>query len=216
MRGSRTHSAADYPSASRTPPSSTEIEGRCAPMASHHRQHGRMQQPHSGSGRHVRDQRVVQCQEGRYLPPDHHALLKIPNDDTSVRAATMNGVQYAKKAQTSTPRLLSSRSTCFKIPERRVIETSGEAIVDLGYAWGLDNAFKMVTKHLAAGMARRALNRYRSLGTLGGDQVGLDLHAHPASWSPKPGWPREHEQRRPLSGAGVGGMHRRRIAWANR
>ena len=58
-----------------------------------------------------------------------------------------------------------------KIPERRVIESSGEAIVDLGYAWGLDNAFKMVTKHLAAGMARRvALNQYRSLGTLGGDR----------------------------------------------
>ena len=57
-----------------------------------------------------------------------------------------------------------------KIPVRRVIESSGEAIVDLGYAWGLDNAFKMVTKHLAAGMARRALNRYRSLGTLGGDR----------------------------------------------
>ena len=57
-----------------------------------------------------------------------------------------------------------------KIPVRRVIESSGEAIVDLGYAWGLDNAFKMVTKHLAAGMARRALNQYRSLGTLGGDR----------------------------------------------
>ena len=50
-----------------------------------------------------------------------------------------------------------------KIPERRVIEPSGEAIVDLGYAWGLDNAFRMVSKHLAAGMARRALDRYRSL-----------------------------------------------------
>ena len=57
-----------------------------------------------------------------------------------------------------------------KIPVRRVIESSGEAIVDLGYAWGLDNAFKIVTKHLAAGMARRALNQYRSLGTLGGDR----------------------------------------------
>ena len=51
-----------------------------------------------------------------------------------------------------------------KIPTRRVIEASGEATVDLGYAWGLDNAFKMVTKHLPAGMARLALERYRSLG----------------------------------------------------
>ena len=52
----------------------------------------------------------------------------------------------------------------FKIPARRVIEATGEVIVDLGYAWGLDNAFNMVTKHLPAGMARPALDRYRSLG----------------------------------------------------
>lgn len=54
-----------------------------------------------------------------------------------------------------------------KIPTRREIEPSGEAIIDLGYAWGLDNAFKMVTKYLKrrqAGMAMLALDRYRSLG----------------------------------------------------
>ena len=50
-----------------------------------------------------------------------------------------------------------------KIPTRRVIEASGEATVDLGYAWGLDNAFNMVTKYLPAGMAIPALDRYRSL-----------------------------------------------------
>ncbi len=50
-----------------------------------------------------------------------------------------------------------------KILARRVIEASGEATVDLGYAWGLDNAFKMVTKYLPTGMARPALDRYRSL-----------------------------------------------------
>ena len=50
-----------------------------------------------------------------------------------------------------------------KIPTRRTIESSGEAIVDLGYAWGLDNAFKMVTKHVPAGMRATVLNRYRSL-----------------------------------------------------
>ena len=50
-----------------------------------------------------------------------------------------------------------------KIPTRREIEPSGQAIVDLGYAWGLDNAFGMVTKHLRAGMRRTALDRYRSL-----------------------------------------------------
>ena len=51
-----------------------------------------------------------------------------------------------------------------KIPTRREIESSGEAIVDLGYAWGIDNAFGMVTKHLPPGMRARALDRYRSLG----------------------------------------------------
>jgi len=51
-----------------------------------------------------------------------------------------------------------------KIPTRREIEPSGEATIDLGYAWGLDNAFGMVTKHLPAGMRRTALDRYRSLG----------------------------------------------------
>ena len=52
----------------------------------------------------------------------------------------------------------------FKIPTRRVVEASGEAIVDLKYAWGLDNAFNIVTKHLPRGMARPALDRYRGLG----------------------------------------------------
>ena len=51
-----------------------------------------------------------------------------------------------------------------KIPSRRVMESSGDAIVDLGYAWGLDNAFEMVTKHLPARMRGSALDRYRSLG----------------------------------------------------
>jgi len=53
-----------------------------------------------------------------------------------------------------------------KIPARRVIETSGEATVDLRYAWGLDNAFKMVTKCLPVGMTESALDRYRSLTLL--------------------------------------------------
>ena len=50
-----------------------------------------------------------------------------------------------------------------KIPARRVIEASGKTTVDLRYAWGLDNAFDMVTRHLPPGMARPALERYRSL-----------------------------------------------------
>ena len=51
-----------------------------------------------------------------------------------------------------------------KVPARRNIEFSGEAIVDVGYAWGLDNAFKMVADRLPATMVDTALNRYRSLG----------------------------------------------------
>ena len=50
-----------------------------------------------------------------------------------------------------------------KIPTRRVVEPSGDAIVDLGYAWGLDNAFKMVTRHVPAGMRGTVLDLYRSL-----------------------------------------------------
>ena len=51
----------------------------------------------------------------------------------------------------------------FKIPARRVIEATGEVIVDLKRAWGLNNAFNMVTRHLPAGMVRPVLDRYRSL-----------------------------------------------------
>ena len=50
-----------------------------------------------------------------------------------------------------------------KIPARRVIGTSGEVIVDMGNAWGLDNAFKIVSKHLPRGTKARALDRYRRL-----------------------------------------------------
>ena len=50
-----------------------------------------------------------------------------------------------------------------KIPTRREIEPSGQAIIDLGYAWGLDSAFRMVTKYLPACLRRLALDRYRSL-----------------------------------------------------
>ena len=51
-----------------------------------------------------------------------------------------------------------------KIPTGRGIEPSGEAIIDLGYAWGLHNASGMVTNHLPEGMRRAPLDRYRSLG----------------------------------------------------
>ena len=50
-----------------------------------------------------------------------------------------------------------------KIPVRREVEPSGEAIVDIGYAWGMDSAFKMVAARLPARMRKTALDRYRSL-----------------------------------------------------
>ena len=56
---------------------------------------------------------------------------------------------------------LSNRN---KIPVRRIIESSGEAIVDVKYAWGLSSAFKMVTNHLRTDK-RTALDRYRGLGS---------------------------------------------------
>ena len=52
-----------------------------------------------------------------------------------------------------------------KIPVRRTIESSGEAIADVKYAWGLRSAFKMVTKRLRPDK-EGALNCYRSLGSL--------------------------------------------------
>ena len=55
---------------------------------------------------------------------------------------------------------LSNRN---KVPTRRTIEASGEAIVDVGYAWGLESAFKMVSKHLIGTMKHTALDRYRTL-----------------------------------------------------
>ena len=50
-----------------------------------------------------------------------------------------------------------------KIPERRTMEASGKWIADVGNAWGLKSAFKMVAKHLRPGMRRSALDRYRTL-----------------------------------------------------
>ena len=50
-----------------------------------------------------------------------------------------------------------------KFPVRRTIDESGEAIVDIGYAWSLNSAFKPVIKCLEKDMRQVALDRYRSL-----------------------------------------------------
>ena len=50
-----------------------------------------------------------------------------------------------------------------KIPARRMIDASGNWIADVGNAWGLNSAFKLVSEHLPRDMRAVALERYRSL-----------------------------------------------------
>lgn len=55
---------------------------------------------------------------------------------------------------------LSNRN---KIPARRMMEASGKWMIDIGNAWGLDNAFKIVARHLPRGTRSSALDRYRMI-----------------------------------------------------
>ena len=92
---------------------------------------------------------------------------ELPTD--SARLATL---MLGRTIECCAPILISDRNRIHelvelsnrnKVPTRRTIEASGEAIVDLGYAWGLDSAFKMVSKHLIGTMKHTALDRYRTL-----------------------------------------------------
>ena len=97
---------------------------------------------------------------------------ELPTD--SARLATL---MLGRTIECCAPILISDRyriqelveiSNSNKIPTRRSLEASGEAIVDIGYAWGLDSAFKMVRmdgSKLIRGKAfeRTALDRYRTL-----------------------------------------------------
>ena len=92
---------------------------------------------------------------------------RLPTD--SVRFATL---MMGRAIECCAPVVLSDRngihelvelSNNYKIPARRAIESSGDATVDMGYAWGLDSAFCMVTKRLTVAKARTAMDRYRSL-----------------------------------------------------
>ena len=103
---------------------------------------------------------------------------QLPTD--SARLATL---MMGRAIECCAPVLISDRdgihelvelSNRNKIPARRTIETSGEAIVDIGYAWGLDNAFKMVTKHVPRNMKEIALSRYRMLAEPPPREVGED------------------------------------------
>ena len=92
---------------------------------------------------------------------------ELPSD--SARLATL---MLGRTIECCAPILISDRnrihelvelSSSYKVPIRRSIEASGEAIVDLGYAWGLDSAFKIVTACVSRDMRAEALDRYRTL-----------------------------------------------------
>ena len=88
------------------------------------------------------------------------------------KSELMAGLMMGRAIECCAPIVISDRDEIYelvelankvKFPVRRVIESSGEAIVDIGYAWGLDSAFKMVTRHLPSDKRGNALDRYRSL-----------------------------------------------------
>ena len=93
---------------------------------------------------------------------------KIPTD--SIRLATL---MMGMTIECCTPIVISDGSGIHelielanknKIPARRVIEPSGDAIIDVRYAWGRDNAFKMVADCLPQKTkSTGALNHYRRL-----------------------------------------------------
>ncbi len=93
-------------------------------------------------------------------------------DQLPARSCRLATLMMGRTIECCAPILLSDRagihelvelSNRNKMPARRTIKATGEAIVDMRYAWGLDNVFKIVTKHLPAGKRRRALDRYRGL-----------------------------------------------------
>ena len=97
---------------------------------------------------------------------------KLPTD--SSRLATL---MLGRTIECYAPIIISDRSRIhelvelssnYKIPARRPIQTSGEAIVNLEYAKGLDSAFKIVSmdgpkQTRGKVFERTALDRYRSL-----------------------------------------------------
>lgn len=92
---------------------------------------------------------------------------KLPTD--SARLATL---MMGRAIECCAPILISDQieihelielSNNYKIPARRTLEKSGEAIVDIRYAWGLDRAFNPAIKNLPRDMKIKALDRYRRL-----------------------------------------------------
>ncbi len=97
-------------------------------------------------------------------------------DELPTDSGCLATLMMGRAIECCTPVLVSDRggihelielSNKNKIPARRTVETSGEAIVDIRYAWGLNNAFNKVTDNLPSQyMKRRALERYRKLANL--------------------------------------------------
>lgn len=93
-------------------------------------------------------------------------------DALPAESARMATLMLGRTIECCAPILISDRyhihelvelSNNYKNPTRRTIEASGEAIVNLQYAKGLDSAFKMVSEHVNGTMKYTALDRYRSL-----------------------------------------------------
>ena len=93
---------------------------------------------------------------------------RLPTD-----SARLANLMLGRAIECCAPIVLSDRDVIHEVvelanrvetPVRRTTGRFGEPVVDLGFAWGLDSAFKMVSKRLPAGMRGRALDRYRSLG----------------------------------------------------
>ena len=91
--------------------------------------------------------------EGDGMHPDHlNVWDEIPTD-----SACLATLMMGRAIECCAPVLVSDRaeihelielSNYFKIPARRIVEASGEAIVDIRYAKGLETAFNIVTKNL--------------------------------------------------------------------
>lgn len=103
---------------------------------------------------------------------DCSPIIWNPWDVLPAESASLATLMLGRAVECCAPIIISDRSRIhelvelssnYKIPARRPIHTSGEAIVNLEFAKGLDSAFKMVTGYVSRDMRAEALDRYRSL-----------------------------------------------------
>ncbi len=92
-------------------------------------------------------------------------------DDLPTDPARLGFLMFGRAIECCAPVVISDRSgirelveiTQYKDPVRRPVGTTGDTILDLQNARGLDSAFKIVAEHLRGDMKGMALERYRSL-----------------------------------------------------